>query len=50
MLYYAQEKGQGLVEYAIIIILIAVLLVGSLALITRSLSTMFSQIASAIPS
>lgn len=48
MLYYPEEKAQGLVEYALILIFIAVLLIGALALVSTSLSTMFSRIASAI--
>jgi pilus assembly protein Flp/PilA len=48
MLFSPQEKGQGLVEYALIIALIAILLLAVLALVTGALSTVFSRIASAI--
>jgi pilus assembly protein Flp/PilA len=48
MLFSPKEKGQGLVEYALIIALIAILLLGALALVTGALSTVFSQISSAI--
>jgi pilus assembly protein Flp/PilA len=46
MLLAINEKGQGLVEYALILILIAVLLLAVLALVTGALSTVFSRIAS----
>jgi pilus assembly protein Flp/PilA len=48
MLFSPKEKGQGLVEYALIIALIAILLLAVLALVTGALSTVFSRIASAI--
>jgi pilus assembly protein Flp/PilA len=48
MLYTPEEKGQGLVEYALIIILIAILLLASLSLITGALNVMFSRIASSV--
>ncbi|MGE5224064.1 MAG: Flp family type IVb pilin [Omnitrophica WOR_2 bacterium] len=49
MLYAPKEKGQGLVEYALILILIAVMLVAVLLLLTGALSTTFSRIASSFP-
>jgi pilus assembly protein Flp/PilA len=48
MLSAPAEKGQGLVEYALIIILIAILLVASLGLISGALNLMFSRIASSV--
>jgi pilus assembly protein Flp/PilA len=48
MLFSPKEKGQGLVEYALIIALIAILLLAVLALVTGALSTVFSRISSAI--
>jgi pilus assembly protein Flp/PilA len=48
MLSAPEEKGQGLVEYALVIILIAILLIASLGLITGALNVMFSRISSAI--
>jgi pilus assembly protein Flp/PilA len=48
MLFSPKEKGQGLVEYALIIALIAILLLAVLALVTGALSTVFSRIGSAI--
>jgi Flp pilus assembly pilin Flp len=41
-------NGQGLVEYALIIALIAILLLTSLGLVTGALSGVFSTIASAL--
>lgn len=38
------EEGQGLVEYALIIALVAILLVGALTLLQGQLSTVFSNI------
>ena len=39
-----RERGQGLVEYALIIALVAILLVGALTLLKGNLSTVFSNI------
>lgn len=39
-----EEEGQGLVEYALIIALIAVLLVGSLGLVKTGIAGTFSNI------
>jgi pilus assembly protein Flp/PilA len=48
MLSAPDEIGQGLVEYALVIILIAILLVASLGLISGALNLMFSRIASSV--
>jgi pilus assembly protein Flp/PilA len=48
MLFAPEEKGQGLVEYALIIILIAIVLVVTVALIGDGLNKMYSNIASSI--
>jgi len=46
VIFTASERGQGLVEYALIIVLIALLLITALGLITGALSGVFSNIAS----
>lgn len=43
-----RERGQGLVEYALIIALIAILLVGALTLLKTQLSSVFSNISSSL--
>jgi pilus assembly protein Flp/PilA len=48
MLFAPEEKGQGLVEYALILILIAVVLIASVALIGNGLNKLYSKIASSI--
>ncbi len=45
MLYAPKEKGQGLVEYALIIALIAILLIVALSWVTGGLNSVFSRIA-----
>jgi len=45
-----REEGQGLVEYALIILLVGIAIVGSLALLEEGLSSAYSTIAAAIPS
>ncbi len=45
-MYYApREKGQGLVEYALIIAFIAILIIAALGFITGGLNSIFSRIA-----
>lgn len=48
MLYAPREIGQGLVEYALIIILISIVFIAALGLITGALNRMYSEIASSI--
>jgi pilus assembly protein Flp/PilA len=48
MLFAPEEKGQGLVEYALILILIAVVLITSVALIGDGLNKLYSKISSSI--
>ena len=45
---WLREKGQGLVEYALILVLIAVVVIAILALLGEQVSTVFSQIYSAL--
>jgi len=48
MLFSRSEKGQGMVEYALIIVLVAVVLIVVLALVGTQISTVFSQIISGL--
>lgn len=47
-LNFKKEKGQGMVEYALIIVLVAVVLIVVLALVGSQVSTVFSQIVSGL--
>jgi len=42
------ERGQGLVEYALIIALVAILLVGALTFLNGQLGTVFTNISSSL--
>jgi pilus assembly protein Flp/PilA len=44
MLFSPKEKGQGLVEYALILVLIAIVVIGILILLGGQVSGVFSQI------
>ncbi len=44
MLFYIQEKGQGLVEYAIILVLVAVVVVAVVRLLGPVIGNTFSTI------
>lgn len=48
MNFALKEKGQGMVEYSLIILLIALVVIVILALIGPQLSNMFSRIASGL--
>lgn len=48
MLFSPKEKGQGMVEYALIIVLIAIVVIVVLSLLGTQISTVFSQISSAL--
>jgi pilus assembly protein Flp/PilA len=50
MLFYKKERGQGMVEYALIIVLIALVVLGALALFGEQLSTTYSDIVSNLDS
>ena len=47
--YLKQEEGQGLVEYALIIILIAMVIVVSLSLVPPPVANVFNSVASDTP-
>jgi pilus assembly protein Flp/PilA len=44
MLYLPREKGQGLVEYALILVLVAIVVIAILALLGPQIANIFSQI------
>lgn len=48
MLYSPKEKGQGMVEYALIIVLIAIVVIVVLTVLGTRVSTVFSQISSGL--
>jgi pilus assembly protein Flp/PilA len=47
--FFANEEGQGLVEYGLILVLIMVVVVGVLTILGNRVSQMFSSVNSAIP-
>ena len=49
MLYKPQEKGQGLVEYALILVLVAVVVIAILTLLGPAIGNVFSQIKNQFP-
>ena len=49
MLYHKAEQGQGMVEYALIIVLIAIVVVVALTLFGTQLSSTYSYITSMVP-
>ena len=48
MLFAAKEKGQGLVEYALILVLIAIVVIIILTLLGGQVRNVFSKIASGL--
>jgi pilus assembly protein Flp/PilA len=48
MLYLPREEGQGLVEYALILVLIAIVVLVILGVLGTQVSTIFSQITSGL--
>jgi len=48
MLFAAQEKGQGLVEYALILVLIAIVVIVALTALGTRVSTVFHNIVSGL--
>jgi len=48
MLTFRENKGQGLVEYALILVLVAVVVIVILALLGPAIGQVFSNIVSAI--
>ena len=48
MLFLPREEGQGLVEYALILVLVAIVVIVILALLGPSIADIFSQIITVI--
>jgi pilus assembly protein Flp/PilA len=48
VLFAPKEKGQGLVEYALILVLVAIVVIVILALLGPAIGNVFSQIMSSI--
>jgi pilus assembly protein Flp/PilA len=46
MLFAAKEKGQGLIEYALILVLIAVVVIVVLSIMGEQINNVFSTISS----
>jgi len=49
MLFAPKEKGQGLVEYAIILALVAIVVIAIMHLLGPQIGNTFSTIASSLP-
>ena len=48
MLFLPQEEGQGLVEYALILVLVAIVVIVILSLLGPAIGNVFSEIMTAI--
>ncbi|HFC09467.1 MAG TPA: Flp family type IVb pilin [Chloroflexi bacterium] len=48
MLFAPKEKGQGLVEYALILVLVAIVVIAILAILGPAIGNVFSNVVSAI--
>ncbi|HAL17636.1 MAG TPA: pilus assembly protein [Anaerolineaceae bacterium] len=48
MLFAPKEKGQGLVEYALILVLVAIVVIVILAIMGPAIGNIFSQIVNAL--
>jgi pilus assembly protein Flp/PilA len=44
MLYLPREEGQGLVEYALILVLVAIVVIAILVLLGPQIANIFSQV------
>jgi pilus assembly protein Flp/PilA len=47
-MFFAKEKGQGLVEYALILVLVAIVVIVVLAVLGPSISNIFQNIIDAL--
>jgi pilus assembly protein Flp/PilA len=48
MLYLPQEEGQGMVEYALILVLVAIVVIAVLLLLGPQIGNIFSRITSGL--
>lgn len=48
MLFHPQERGQGLIEYAIILVLVAIVVIAIMRLIGPKIGNIFSTINSSL--
>lgn len=48
MLFLTREEGQGLVEYALILVLVAIVVIAILTLLGPQIGNIFSQIVNAL--
>lgn len=48
MLFFPRLEGQGLVEYALILVFVAVVVIGILTLLGPAIGNVFSQIVQAV--
>ena len=46
--FFAREEGQGLVEYALILVLIAIVVIGILTVLGARVNTVFSNVNSGL--
>jgi len=49
MLFYKKERGQGMVEYALLIVLLAIVVIFMVEVMGTAVSGMYSSIISAFP-
>lgn len=47
--FFAREEGQSLVEYALVLVLIAIAVIGILAVLGTNISGVFQRIADVMP-
>jgi pilus assembly protein Flp/PilA len=47
-MYLPREEGQGLVEYALILVLVAIVVIAILALLGPQIANIFSQVTSGL--
>lgn len=50
MLFLPQEEGQGLTEYGVILVLVAIVIVAILTILGPQVGNMFSRVTNSFPS